>query len=250
MCPLPTLLTWSASESLERAAERIKGLASQMQAEQNQLDLASVRRAAQDLVSLQRASEGNISSSLPPRSMADRQSDLSEGTSRVADSLFQLSRQTPFISPQLAEALGRAINGLSESGRELAGGNRARGEAAGRTAAQSLNQAILALRAAEGAMCEKPGAGQSGRVNPRHIGQISQQQSQLNQQTRSIARRLSEQMRLSAGDRQQLDHLAQEQERIRRQLEEMFAQESDAARKRQARAGWDAEDDAAKETDA
>jgi glutathione-regulated potassium-efflux system ancillary protein KefC len=36
----------------------------------------------------------------------------------------------------------------------------------------------------------------------------------------------------------------------RRQLEELFAQERDAARKRQARAGWDAEDEAAKEREA
>jgi hypothetical protein len=210
-----------ASESLDRAAKRMKAMEAERQAEKNQLDLAAVRRAAQDLVSLQRASEGNMGSSLAPRMKADRQTDLSEGTSRVADSLFQLSRQTPFISPRLAETLGRAINGLGESGRELANGNRARGEEAGRQAAQSLNEAVLELRSAENSMCQNPGLGQAGKPNPRRLGEISQQQSELNQQTRSVAQRLTEQMRLSTGDREQLDRLAREQERIRRELEEI-----------------------------
>ncbi|TMQ70883.1 MAG: hypothetical protein E6K80_07145 [Candidatus Eisenbacteria bacterium] len=43
-----------ASDALEKAAARMKSTAEQMQSDQNQLDLASVRRAAQDLVSLQR----------------------------------------------------------------------------------------------------------------------------------------------------------------------------------------------------
>jgi len=36
----------------------------------------------------------------------------------------------------------------------------------------------------------------------------------------------------------------------RRQLEELFAQERDAARKRQARAGWDVEEDTTQDADA
>jgi len=215
-----------ASEALQRAAERMKNMAQQSQSEQQQVDLAAVRRAAQDLVSLQRESEGNLQSSDSPKTTADRQTDLSEGTARVADSLSQLSRQTPFISPELSEALGRAISGLNESGREMANGNRQRGEEAGRNAARSLNQAILSLRAAEGAMCDKPGSGKNGsRPNPQRIGNISQMQSQLNQQTRSLAKQLSEQMRLSAGDREQMDRLAREQERIRHELEQVRSEE-------------------------
>jgi hypothetical protein len=214
-----------ASESLEKAAQRMRTMAQQMESQQGQLDLAAVRRAAQDLVSLQRETEGNLGSNLAPREMADRQTDLSEGTSRVADSLFQLSKQTPFISPQLSEALGRAINGLNESGREMASGNRSRGEEAGRVAAQSLNQAILSLRQTEGSMCQNPGNSPGSKRDPRKLGNISQQQSQLNQQTRSIAKQLTEQVRLSAGDRQQMDRLAREQERIRHELEEVRSQE-------------------------
>jgi hypothetical protein len=215
-----------ASSALQQAAQHLDSAAARQQQQQAQLDLAAVRRAGQDLVSLQRASERNLASGQSPSAQADQQTDLSEGTARVADSLYQLSRQTPFISPQLAEAMGKAINGLSESGRELAGGNRARGEEAGRQATESLNRAVLELRSTESAMCNKPGQSQGGsHPNPLRIGNISDQQSQLNQRTQRMAKQLSEQMRLSAGDKDELERMAAEQARIRSQLEQVRTEE-------------------------
>ncbi|MGH7730204.1 MAG: hypothetical protein ACRENJ_03040, partial [Candidatus Eiseniibacteriota bacterium] len=215
-----------ASESLQRAAKNLRDLASRMQQQQSDLDLAAVRRAAQDLLSLQRASERSLAPDSPPRERADRQTDLSEGTSRVADSLYALARQTPFISPRLGEALGRAVTQLSTSGRELATGNRTRGEEAGRGAGESLNEAILELRATEQSMCQNPGAGQpQPRPGRQRRGEsmekLSERQSDLNRRSQGVARRLSEQMRLQAGDRSELERLAQEQQRIREQMSEI-----------------------------
>lgn len=216
-----------ASESLQRAAKNLRQTAAQMQQQQGELDLAAVRRAAQDLLSLQRASEASLDPSQPPRARADRQTDLSEGASRVADSLFALARQTPFISPKLSDALGRAVTQLSTSGRELATGNRNRGEEAGRGAGESLNEAILELRAAEESMCQNPGQGMPGQApNGRQkkgesMDKLSQQQSDLNRRSQSMARRMSEQMRMQAGDRGELERLSQEQQRIREQMSEI-----------------------------
>jgi hypothetical protein len=216
-----------ASKSLQRAAQNLRQTVAQMQQQQSDLDLAAVRRAAQDLVSLQRASEQALDPGTPAPTRADRQTDLSEGTARVSDSLYSLARQTPFISPRLSEALGRAVNQLSTSGRDLATGNRSRGEETGRAAGQSLNEAVLELRATENSMCQNPGASMPGQTKPgnqkrgQSMQQLSRRQGELNQQTRSLSQRLSEQMRLQAGDRGQLDRLAQEQQRIREQLEEI-----------------------------
>jgi hypothetical protein len=211
-----------ASESLERSAQRMRSVADERQQRQSSLDLAAVRRAGQDLVSLQRSSEQNATSAEDAGQRADRQTDLSEGTSRVADSLFTLSRETPFITPKLAEALGRAIQQLSQSGRDLSAGNRERGESAGRRASESLNQAILELRNSENSMCQgqAPG-GQPGQRPGQQLGQIGQQQRDLNQRSQTLAQRLSQQLRLGSGDREQLERLAQEQARIREQLEQV-----------------------------
>ena len=210
-----------ASEALSKAADKLQQAAQSMQQEQQQLDLAAVRRAAQDLVSLQRSSENNLQSNSPTPEKADRQTDLSEGASRVADSLYQLSRETPFISPRLAEAMGRAISQMQSSGKEFAGGDRGRGEEAGQRALQSLNQAVRELRQTESSMCDRPGNNPGGRSNPQQIGELGQRQSQLNQETRSLTERLSEQMRLSAGDRDEMRRMAEEQARIREQLEQI-----------------------------
>jgi len=215
-----------ASQSLQRAAQSLRQTVEQMQQQQNNLDLAAVRRAAQDLVSLQRASEQVMDTGAQPPARADRQTDLSEGTARVSDSLYTLARQTPFISPRLSEALGRAVSQLSTSGRELATGNRSRGEEAGRGASESLNEAVLELRATENAMCQNPGAGMPAQKpgNQQHgqsMQSLSEKQGQLNQESQTLSRRLSEQMRLQAGDRSELQRLAQEQQRIREQLEEI-----------------------------
>ena len=214
-----------ASAALAKAVDALQQAAEAMQMEQQQLDLAAVRRAAQDLVSLQQSSQGSLGSNLAPGEKADRQTDLSEGASRIADSLYQLSRETPFISPRLGEALGRAINGLQSSGREFSGGNRARGEEAGRQALQSLNQAVLELRSTESSMCSKPGGRPGGRSNPQQIGEMGKRQSELNKESRSLAQRLSQQMRLSAGDREQMRQMAEEQARIREQLEQIQREE-------------------------
>jgi hypothetical protein len=212
-----------ASAALDKAASSLQQAAAAMQNEQQQVDVAAVRRAAQDLVSLQQSSQSSLGSNLGSPEKAERQTDLSEGASRVADSLYQLSRETPFISPRLGETLGRAINGLQSSGREFSGGDRARGEEAGRQALESLNQAVLELRATESSMCNKPGGRPGGRIptTQQQVGEMGQRQSELNRQTRSLAQRLSEQMRLSAGDRDQMRQMAEEQARIREQLEQI-----------------------------
>ena len=222
-----------ASESLQRAAKNLRQSVARMQQQQDDLDLAAVRRAAQDLLSLQRASDRSLDPNMPVRERADTQTDLSEGTSRVADSLFALARQTPFISPKLAESLGRAVQQLSTSGRDLATGNRSRGEEAARGAGESLNQAVLELRQAEQSMCQNPGAGSPGAQSQgrqrrgESMDKLSQEQGELNQRSQSLSRRLSQQLRLQAGDRGELERMAQEQQRIREQMSEIRRSEEE-----------------------
>lgn len=215
-----------ASESLERAAQQLSQLAQQHQQQKDQVDLAAVRRAAQDLVSLQRQTEQNLSSEAPTDQRGDRQTDLSEGASRVADSLYQLARHQPFISPKLEQALGRAIQNLSSSGKQMADGNRARAETEGKSASQALNEAVLELRQSENSMCNKPGTGnkaaQQGQGNvPMQMTHLGEQQGRLNENSRNLSQRLSQQMRLSAGDQEELQRMAEEQARIRSQLAEI-----------------------------
>jgi hypothetical protein len=207
-----------ASQSLQRAAEQLSQLSNAMQQQRQQVDLAAVRRSAQDLVSLQRAAEANLDSNSPTNESADRQTDLSEGAARVADSLATLGKRSPFITPDLAAALGRAINGLQQSGKEFGKGDRSRGEEAGRAGSGALVEAVLNLRQTENSMCQSPGTSQPGGTLPMQMDQLGDQQGQLNERTRSLGQRLTEQTRLATGDQEELRRLAQEQARIRDEL--------------------------------
>jgi hypothetical protein len=58
------------------------------------------------------------------------------------------------------------------------------------------------------------------------VGQLGQQQGQINQQSREIARRMSQQMRMQAGDEGEMRRLADEQRRIREQLSQIVEEEA------------------------
>jgi hypothetical protein len=217
----------SAQQSLQRAAQRMRQMVSQRQQEREGVDLAAVRRAARDLVSLQREAEHNLRSGDSPDRRADRSTDLSEGVARVADSLGTLAQRTPFLSENLGRALGRAMDHLRSAGRELAGGNRQRADESGRQGAEALNEAVLELRQGEQNMCQQPGTGRSGQQKSmaQQMGEMGERQSDLNRRTRTLAQRLSEQMEMGAGDPEELRRLAEEQARIREQIERIAEQD-------------------------
>jgi len=220
-----------ASEALARAAQSLRESLAQRQQAREGVDLAAVRRAAQDLVSVQREAQQNLESGNPPSERSNRQSDLSEGVARVADSLHTLSRRTPFIKPKLSESLGGAMNQLANSAKLLDQGNRPGGEQAGKAAGQALNEAVAELRLTEGSMCNKPGGTKPGGQGPSEkMSELSAQQGKLNQRSRRLTQQMSEQMRLSAGDQEEMRRLAEEQRRIREQLEQV--QQDDQARQK------------------
>ena len=208
-----------ASDALQQAAQQMGRGSQKSQSQKDAQNLAAVRRSAQDLVSLSREAQNSAQDPKAGQEQADRQSDLADGVARVADSLSALSQQTPFMSPKVAQALGKAMSSLQQSGREMAQGNRARGQQAGQGAAGQLNAAVNELRATEASMCNKPGQGQSGKTGAQKLGPMGKQQAQVNRETRELAQRLSQQLRITAGDRAEMRRLADEQQRIRQQLE-------------------------------
>lgn len=215
-----------ASESLQKASQRMNQGNQSAQQERQARQLAAVRRASQDLVSLGREASQSASSPSPsPRQEADRQTDLSEGVARVADSLSALSQETPFLTPQVQQALGRAMSGLSKSGREMAQGNGARGAAERDAARAALTEAVNGLRQTEAGMCNKPGQGGQGQAKTRGAGQrmseLGEKQGQLNQRSKELSQRMTQQMRLSAGDKAEMRRLADEQARLRSELEDI-----------------------------
>ena len=214
-----------ASQSLQSAQKRLQELQSQHQQSRQSVDLAALRRGAQDLLSLQRGSEQNSDGDQGMRERSDRATDLSDGVTHVADSLAALSRRTPFISQQLQQALGTAIDRLARSGRELGNGDRQSGEALGHEGSRALSSAVLELRKAEQQMC-KTGSKPGGQSAGQQMGELGERQSDVNRRTQDVSRRLTEQLRLTTSDQEEMRRLAEEQERIRRDLESLQQDEA------------------------
>ncbi|NOT34590.1 MAG: hypothetical protein HOP12_10515, partial [Candidatus Eisenbacteria bacterium] len=218
-----------ASQSLQKASDRLQKAVQDLQKQDEDLDLAAVRRAAQDLVALQRSADASLESEQSPSATSDQMTDLAEGAERVADSLSQLAARTPMLSPSLQKSLGRAIKGLQQSGREMAGGQSGRGQESGRQATRALNEAVLELRESESSMCNQPGngppQGKKSGGSPKKLGEVGQRQSEINRETRSLAQRLTEQARLSAGDQAEMRRLADEQARLREAVESIQNEE-------------------------
>lgn len=221
-----------ASQSLQKAAAQMQQSAQQQQQQRDSENLAAMRRAAQDLVSLERATQQNLKSNDPTEQQADRQSDLAEGISRVTDSLSALSEKTPFMGPKIQQSLGRAQQQMQQSGRQMSSGQKQAGEQSGKSAARALSEAVNALRKAEedAAACANPGSGMPmSQGRGQRMSQLGNEQGQLNQQTRELARRMSQQMRMQAGDEAELRRLAGEQRRLREQVEQVQREEDSEA---------------------
>src|SRR5260221_12487390 len=78
-------------------------------------------------------------------------------------------------------------------------------------------------------MVNKPGGIKNGKPSPgEQMKELSGQQGKLNQRAKRLTQQMSEQMRLSAGDQDEMRRLSEDERRIREQLEQI--QQDDATR--------------------
>jgi hypothetical protein len=192
-----------------------------MSSEQNEAVAAAIRRSAQDLLNLSQAGEKTLDSASPSTQKADQVQDLSQGANQVVEDLLSTGKDTPYLSQEAVNQLGRAINQLERSKSAFADGDEGQGKSAGQSASEAIDRAVISLRQSESA-CKNPGqnpGGHSGDQQQKMQG-LAEQQSDLNQETESMAERLTKQQRLAAGDQSSLERLAARQAMIKKGIEE------------------------------
>ena len=211
-----------AQQNLEQMAQQLEESAEDMSNEENAAAAEAMRRSAQDLVDLSRAGEQSLAQGGADDERAERQEDLKEGASRVIEDLLEIGKDTPYLSPEATQQLGRAINALEQSRDAFAQGNPGRARQAGESAGEALDRAVLSLRESAAA-CQKPGSkpgGQNGQSAREKMQGLAGQQGEMNGETQRLADRLAQQQRLAAGDQATMERLAAEQRAIRQGLEE------------------------------
>lgn len=180
-------------------------------------------RIQNDLLSVSKSQEEVLfsPSETPSEELAERQENLANAAKRAADGLFEISKETMFVTPQLGRMIGAAIEQLEQAKQNFAAGDRGSGMERGKQSQVAVNQTILALMQQNQSMCQNPGSSGMSQ-SMAQMQQLGQQQQQLNMDTRSLAQQL--QQRLREGGGQELSRLAARQEMIKKGLEEVQGQ--------------------------
>lgn len=213
-----------AEKDLEQFAEGMRQAQQAMQgADQEELTRKLYNLAGQ-LVRISQEQEDLLQQgpALSTRELALEQQRLSEGGKKTLDELYELARQSRFITPELGRIMGEAVRRLQESERAFAEGNRPSGMSGGREASRSLDQTVLALLQTNEQMCNSNCSG--GSQNPlSRMRSLAGQQESLNQDMQGMMGQSQGGSRLSSGGGQgeRLAQMAARQEMIRRGLQEV-----------------------------
>jgi hypothetical protein len=210
-----------AKAGLESLLQGLEQAQSQM-SEQLTAELAEkLTRIQNDLLRVSESQEQILGEKeeTPVGDLAERQTYLEEAARRSADSLFAVSKQTRFVTPQLGRMMGSAIEELARAKKEFAAGNRRGGMERARESRTTLNETVLALMQQNQSMCQNPGSsGMSPSMS--QMQQLGQQQERLNADARSLAQQIRQRLSSAAGQ-EELSRLAAQQEMIRKGLEEV-----------------------------
>ena len=215
------------SKQLRQMAQKMRQQSSQMQGQQNKVDQAALRRALEDVLTISRDQEALATTTARTPSQnpalvgaARRQSELRDGLRTVVDTLRRVAQTVPQLGPEIDRRAGDGRREMDQAVEQLA--ERRSGPASGhqRSAMSHLNElALLLADVLDQIQDQTPQNGEgSGQGTPQQMQQIGKQQQQLNQ-------RIQQMLNESAGERlspeagQRVRQLAEQQERLRRQLQ-------------------------------
>ena len=237
------------ARQLRRMARQMRQQSQSMQGQQQRVDAAALRRALEDVLTLSRTQErlATQAAATPDGNpalvgLARQQRDARDGLRSVADTLRRVAR----TSPQLTAAVQtRAQNGLREMEQalaRLAARDAGPASANGRTAMSHLNElALLLSDALEQAQQQQSGGGGGGGTPSQQMQQMGEGQQRLNQQIQQMLNETAGE-RLTPGgrspgdgqagesgggqgdDARRLRQIAEQQEALRRQLQNLIEQ--------------------------
>ncbi len=217
-------------QQLQQMQQQLQQMQQGMQSQQMQINMAGMRRALSDILTLSQQQEAlrtNVeavpSDSPRLREMAQRQVELSEGLRVVSDTLQSLSREIPQMTREVQQQAGDAQRAMSEATEALA--ERANRQAGGqqKTSMMHLNELALLLSDLLDQMMNAQagtGSGMSMQQMIQQLQDMAGQQEQLNQQIQQMLNDMQGN-RLSQDAQERLRQMAAQQEALRRQLKEL-----------------------------
>ena len=212
------------ASTLQQMQQSLQGAQKEMSESNRREVMQALQRSSSDLVQLSKQQEQLLKQSggLQPNSSqfnqnADRQQELMSGLQRAGEQLFQLSQKSFAVTPDIARAMGKAMNEMQAARDELEQRNgQAAGERQGQ-AMQALDQAVAGLR-----QSMQQGAGMSMAMGFEQFMQrmmgLSGKQQGINQETQGLGEQGLEAMQRQAA----MARLAAEQAAVKKSLEQLM----------------------------
>ncbi|MDZ7266219.1 MAG: hypothetical protein ONB48_04925 [candidate division KSB1 bacterium] len=214
------------AQTLHRMREALAGAQKEMRESQQRQAMQALQRSSLDLLQLSKRQEqlGSQAGSTPQNEdmtfnhTADQQQELLSGLRRVAEQLHQTSQKSFAVTPEVARAVGQAMNSMQNALQQLEQRNGRQAATAQRQAMQSLDRAVAGLRAAMQQMSGQPGMGMGMEQFLQRLLGLSGQQQGINQQTEGLT-----EQGMSALQRQAaMARMAAEQAAVQKSLEQLL----------------------------
>ncbi len=217
-------------QQLQQLQSQLNEMQSGMQGRQMEMNMAGLRQALSDVLTLSQKQEElrggvrNTASESPSlREDARRQVELSEGLATVIDTLRNLSKNVPQMSREVQRQAGEAVRQMSRSTEAMT--ERSVDQAAGHQKASMmhLNELALMLSDVMNQLMNSSGSGSGSTSMQQMIQQLQDmagQQEKLNQQIQQFLND-TQGNRLSVEMQERLQQMSSQQEAIKRQLDQL-----------------------------
>jgi hypothetical protein len=208
------------SSNMKQLQQDMEQMQQQMQ-RQNQLQVMfDMMKSLNDIISLSKEEEKlkNESASNADKNdikQLQKQQNISEGLQKILKQLSELSQKTFAVTPEMGKALGNAQREMKNAMQAMQNGNSSLAVYSQRGAMKYLNEAATMIK---GNMEQMMNGGKGGGMMSlmQQMQKLSQQQMQLNQLTKQL-----KQGKLTPMQQAEMQRLAQQQELIRKSLEQL-----------------------------
>lgn len=215
--------------ALTEMSEGMQQAQSMMQSQMQEQLAEEMRQETQDLISLSKQQEAlkseiseNLNSpyNIDPGEMADRQMALKQSLERLSDRIFETSKKSMSVRPEMMRKLGEAMNEMENAMSQMQGNSTTQMLGPSNKAMAALNDAARQMMSAS-SQNNSSQSGSSGSQAQQQMQALGQQQQGLNSQTQSLFNQMQGQSGLSLEARQQMARLAAEQQQIQKGMEEL-----------------------------
>lgn len=219
-------------QQLQQMQSQLSEMQQGMQGQQMQVNMAGLRQALDDILTLSQQQEtlrdgvrGMASDSPQLRDFSQQQVELSEDLTVVTDSLQKLANDIPQMSREVQQQAGEALMEMGQATSAMTERLIARASGHQKDAMTHLNELALLLSDLMNQLMNMQsssgqGSGMSLQQMMQQLQQMSQQQQQLNQQIQQMLND-AQGNRLSQDMQGRLNQMAAQQEMMRRQLRQL-----------------------------